>query len=259
MAFRTGRSGSLASVWASCVSNVFSGAASACAKVDDRPSICVEAYRLPLGRDGRLNISPLGDAAGPWPSLRDEWHAVASIPGSVIPLMPDDMCVALESLFWFVILRCKWCGAPLPRSHILKLLRAVTVDVTTWLVEVHVHLAIVDALGRKREPEPTVLVGAQGCRVHGCTWKRLQVLSRVVHSFGSDQVTVSALGHRRGDAAVMRRSRNRLYLELTRLELKDTWSVGVCWDGATHGGLDTIVGSITATSGRSFYLRPQAM
>lgn len=247
----------LAPRWARFVSDIFVAACLAVEQLEERPSLSVGAETLSLCRDGRVDVGGL--CAGPWPTLEVEWNTMANIPYAVLGQLPDTKIVRLEELYWFVSSRCLFSSEPVGAGHHLKLIRAALIDLTTWLVDVHVYLAIVEALARKDDPEPTVLVGARGCRVKVCTWACYGALRRVVHAFGSDQTTVSALGFRRGDAAVMRAVLFRLYAERAASELAHASSISACWDGSCHGGLETLVGCVSScVTGRSFYLRPQA-
>ena len=249
---------SSAQSWARCVADFFNGAREACATLDDRPSIGVDDARMTLDGEARLDLNGL--VAGPWPALVDEWDAIAAMPNPVIPAMPASLLVSLEHWHWFIFLRCHYAEEAMERDCLVMQLRGVTVDVCAWLSEVHVHLAVQEALQRHDDPVPTALVGPKGRKVRGCCWRRYRVLRRMVHGFGSDQVAAVSLGFRRGDAAVMQSIRARLYGALTRRELAGcTGGFALCWDGSSHGGLDTLVGTVTAcATSRSFYLRPQA-
>ena len=255
--FKHGARPSAAQSWARCVADFFTGAREACATLDERPSIGVGGESMTLDSEARLDLTCL--AAGPWPWLGDEWDEVAAMPNPVIPVMPASLVVSVEHLHWFLALRCHFAQGTMERDCLVKQLRGVTVDVSAWLSEVHVHLAVVAALQRHDDPVPTVLVGPSGRKVRSCTWTRYRALRRMVHGFGSEQVTAVTLGFRRGDAAVMQSVRARLYGALTRRELEGrTGGFALSWDGSSHGGLDCLVGTVTACqTSRSFYLRPQ--
>ena len=245
--------------WKRIVADMFVAAASGCAKLSpaERPSISVGQFRLAIDAEARLDLSPLVN--GPWPSLPGEWDSIAGLRDAAISPMPADRCVSLEELHWFAACRVKWADPVLPQGHLIRDLRGVVIDVSCFLIEIHVHFALADAAKRKEALTPVQLVGPGGCRVKVCVYSRYTALRKCIAGHGSDAVTTTALGCRQGQACVMRAVRNKLYLELSRSELHKQWSVAVNWDGSSHGGLDALVGTVLCTStSRAYYLRPMA-
>jgi len=247
----------LAARWKRSTSNLFAGATAACASIEDRPGISFSGVDLRLGVDGRLGCAQI---CGVWPTFEAEWGQIADMPEGPIPRLSEDKRPLLEQLFWFFLIRTKWTDEAMPRQHPVMLLRHTVIQASAWLMEVHIHLRIVTDQHRRTAVVPTALTGPGGGRVKKCPVARLRCLEKIVHSFGSDQVTVSALGHRRGSAAIMRGIRNRMYQDVAQSHCCIRGPISVNWDGGTHGGNEVIVGSLSnIASGSAFYLRPQVM
>ena len=151
-----------------------------------------------------------------WPTFEAEWGQIADMPEGPIARLSEAKRPLLEQLFWFLLIRTKWTDEAMPRQHPVMLLRHTVIQASAWLMEVHIHLRIVADQHRRTAVVPTALTGPGGGRVKKCAVARLRCLEKIVHSFGSDQVTVSALGHRRGSAAIMRGIRNRMYQDLAQ-------------------------------------------
>ena len=254
-----GDAGSRTAKWARVVSDIFKCAADTCETVDTAklPIIQVGDVSLPVTSDASVNLAPLAPV---WPALAYEWDAVASVRDSPIAPLLGHRRVPLRSLFWFLACCCKWAKGPLGNGSMLVQFRAVVTDIVVWLAEIHIHQRIAEASQRVRPPDPAQLVGPKGCKVKMCALARYRMICNIVTNFGSDEVSSTAMGRRHGDAAVMRAMRNRLCLAIAQQELGKSTCVAVNWDGATHGGLDTIVGSIVnPKSHNCYYLRPQAV
>ena len=142
------------------------------------------------------------------------------------------------------------------------MLRHAVTEVVALLMDVHIHLSIVEGQRQREPPRPVLLVGRTGGRIKCCAAARLRMLEKLVQRFGSDQVMASALGSHHGSAAVMRAVRNRMYFDMVRQRLSGDGgasAVSVNMGGGSHGGSEVLVGTmLVCSSGEAVYLRPAA-
>ena len=248
-----------ANAWHALIGGMFDAADDCCRNLEQRPTLAVAGAVLQIQMDATISMRPLLDV---WPSLCGDWALMANRPLAPVGALFVDQ-VPLRDLFMFLVCRCRWSSNTMPQDHPAQQLRVACSHVFSWLMEVHVHSAVIKTRelhrGNKEAHIKTVWgkTGARECHRQQC--KILAKLEAMAYVAGSDQTIISSMGGPSGQAAQIRAIRNVVYMERVKSVMGGLKSVSISIDGSTHGGPEVQVGACTdVITGLTAYLRPQA-
>ena len=245
--------------WPRFLGDYFSAANISLLELETGPSITVRGVTLKMERDGTVDLSGLSAA---WPGgLANDWGAiVAAVGWHALEPLPPSLVVPLFDLYRFAALRLHFSTQPRADTVLRKLVAAL-VNVSAFLVEMHVHNRVLahDRAFHGRDNAVTELLGpSDRYRCHGNVAKRMSWLERM-DNMGSDEAIAKAVSGTSSVASAAVACRNELYWGRSVEVFSLVHRVSVGWDGSNHGGREVVCGYGAEVRGRAAaVLRPKA-
>lgn len=233
----------VAAFWIRALADFFSAASASLLSLESWPSLAINGVKMHIVPDGTVNLCRLAKV---WPGgLSTDWQLVCeAVGGDALRPLPPSLHTTWFDFYRFAALRLRYSsGAPGSDSLLRSLVNGM-VNVTAFLVEVHVHERVrahSDAF-KDRDLAVTELLGPSNrFRCHGNVLKRLSWLERI-GGMGSDEAIARALAGTSSIASMAVSARNTMYWRRSMEVFAGANRVSLGWDGSNHGGREVVCG-----------------